>query len=33
LPLILIQLALIALLVRTPEPATALPALMDQPSA
>jgi hypothetical protein len=29
LPLILIQLALIALLVRTPEPATVLPALMD----
>ena len=33
LPFILIELALIALLVRVPEPATVLPALMDQPSA
>jgi hypothetical protein len=33
LPFILIQLALIALLVRVSEPATVLSALMDQPLA
>jgi hypothetical protein len=33
LPFILIELALIALLVRMPEPATVLSALMNRPSA